>query len=122
MRSIRLLTIMAVVLALPVSGLAAVAHIHACRARAAAVDGVAMSVDCCPQQRTQKHMPCEMPDKGSPCNPGKLGHGCNVTQAADRVELKSLPAVSATDTALSSVLTLPVSNSPNGLWRPPRAI
>jgi len=122
MRSIRLLTIVAVVLALPVSGLATAAHIHACSAQGAAVDSVAMSVDCCPHQGSDKNLPCEMPDKGSSCNQGKLGHGCNLIQAIDRVELMSLPAVSATDTAVGSASTLPVSISPNGLWRPPRAI
>jgi hypothetical protein len=122
MRPIRLLTMISVVLALPVSGLAAVVHVRTCPAQAVAAGSVAMSVDCCPQQRTDKHNPCEMPDKGSPCNPSKLCHGCNVTQVIDRVELMSLSAVSTIDTGFFSVSTFPVSHGPHGLWRPPRAI
>lgn len=123
MRSIRLLTIVALMLSLPTYGVAAAVYAHACSMQPTATDSSGMGADCCPQKHHASHPPCGSPDGKSSCDPScAFGHGCNGLQALDRVTSISVSVVYSTDAASRPVLTLPVSHSPNGLWRPPRLI
>jgi hypothetical protein len=119
MRIVRFFALIALLMTLPVYGMTA-SQSRACPGQSAAAQGNGQSAHCCPDEHGDRNAPCEMPGKGTPCAPCKLGHCASSVQVLERApELISIRP-SSTVASLAPVATLLTANSPDGLWRPPR--
>jgi hypothetical protein len=121
MRFVRFFALIALLMTLPVYGMAA-GHVRACAGQIDAAQSSEQGSRCCPDEHGDKNAPCEMPGKGTPCAPCKLGHCASSVQALERApELISI-LPSSTVPIVGPVTTLLTADSPDGLWRPPRAV
>jgi hypothetical protein len=122
MRFIRLWTLIAVVLTLPVYGVAFAAPVRACASKGAPPASSMSCMGCCDHGGAHAHRP------GEPSNPDCLGTACQCAhsggpaQAFVRPSI-AIPVFSLTRVrAISRVAALLTADSPQGLWRPPRAL
>jgi hypothetical protein len=121
-RATRLFVLLAVLLTLPVYGLAAVAQ-RSCQEQMTASSHVVQATDCCPG-KTDQGTPCKRLGDGplgknGSCTACKAGYNCKSPQSFEPTSgfvLVTLPAASTVSPDLREPLT---TFSPDGLWRPP---
>jgi hypothetical protein len=125
MRECRLLVLLALLLTLPVYGLAGMAQ-RTCQQQMTHTGHVAQAGDCCPGQTDHSDGCKRLSDgplgKGGSCTACKAGFSCKSPQSfepAPGLVLYSLPSRS---TAFADLPSVPISHSPDGLWRPPTSI
>jgi hypothetical protein len=120
-RLIRLLALIAVVLTLPLYGVAFAAPARLCAPHEAPSVSAETRGECC---NAQAHAQRSSTNTGADCL-GAACHcatGCAQSQAFDRPALLMPVFLLTSDRAISRVATLMTADSPQGLWRPPRAL
>jgi hypothetical protein len=121
MRILRLLTIIATLLSLPVYGFAAADHARTYQQQLSGVKHVAMTGDCCPDA-AGKSTPCQHPDKSNACNPCKAGQHCKSPQTYQPTQLSTVIVIPALQVAVDNIATHLSEYSPDRLLRPPSLI
>jgi hypothetical protein len=121
MSATRLWVLLALLLTLPVYGLAGVAQ-RSCQEQMSASSHLAQVGDCCPGKADQA-TPCKgLGDgplgKGS-CTACKAGYNCKSPQSYEPTPGLVLYTLPARSTAAAEPPSMPISHSPDGLWRPP---
>jgi hypothetical protein len=124
MRIFRLLTILMTLLTLPGYGLAGM-QARSCRSQMSAANPTAIAGDCCPGKSGQGDSCKEsgksgLPGKNTPCSQCKAGYNCKSPQSYEPVHLIALPAIAPRLAIAVCPVSLPLSTSPDGRWRPPR--
>lgn len=121
----RLLVLLAVLLTLPVYGLAGAAQ-RTCQEQMTHAGQGTQASDCCPGQSEHSDACKRLGDgplgKGGSCSACKAGFSCKSPQSFEPTPglvLYLLPSRSTAPADLPSVL---ISRSPDGLWRPPTSI
>lgn len=125
MPTLRLITVLALLLTLPIYGLAGVVQ-RSCQEEMRASTHVTAAGDCCPG-KSDPGTPCKrLGDRASgkkdSCTACKAGYNCKSPQSyepAPALAWLVLPAQSTVPLDRPSLLS---SHSPDGLWRPPRFI
>lgn len=125
MPTLRLITVLAILLTLPTYGLAGVVQ-RSCQEEMRALTHVNLAGDCCPG-KSDPGTPCKrLGDKPlgkkDSCTACKAGYNCKSPQSyepAPALVWLVLPAQSTVTLDPPSSLS---SHSPDGLWRPPRFI
>jgi hypothetical protein len=122
MRATRLFVLWAVLLTLPIYGMAAVAQ-RSCQEQMTASSQGAQASDCCPGKADQD-TPCKrlgdgpLGKKGS-CTACKAGYNCKSPQSFEPTSSFVLLMRPVTSTASADPHEPLTSVSPDGLWRPP---
>lgn len=115
-RTRRIVAILAVVLSLPFSGMAAYGSVNSCSTVASPARLAVQGMHCC----GERHLPCGTPTSTCPAANCTCASGCVQAQALVCPPSQSLTATSIRIGATSSVATLLTATSPDGQWRPPR--
>jgi hypothetical protein len=124
MRTLRLLTILMTLLTLPGYGLAGI-QARSCQSQMSGANLTAIAGDCCPGKSGQGDS-CKgsgntgLPGKNTPCSQCKAGYNCKSPESYEPNHLIATPAVAPRVAIAVRTVSLPLSNSPAGLWRPPR--
>jgi hypothetical protein len=124
MRALRLLTILMTLLTLPGYGLAGM-QARSCQSQMSAAHQTAIAGDCCPGKSGQRDS-CKgsgnngLPGKNTPCSQCKAGYNCKSPQSYEPIHLIAMPTAAPRLAIAVRPVSLPLSNSPDGLWRPPR--
>jgi len=125
MSRFRLITVLALLLTLPVYGLAAVVQ-RSCQQEMSASTHVTLAGDCCPGKgdtgTSCKRLGDGPVGKKDSCTACKAGYNCKSPQSYERAAVlvwRISPAHSTVSIDPPSLLS---SHSPDGLWRPPRLI
>ena len=122
MRSPRFLVLWAVLLTLPVYGLAAVAQ-RTCQEQMTHTGHVAQAGDCCPGQTDHGDGCKRLGDgplgKGGSCSACKAGFSCKSPQSFEPTAGLVLYSQSFRSIAFADLPSVLTSHSPDGLWRPP---
>jgi hypothetical protein len=125
MRASRFLVLLAVLLTLPVYGLAEAAQ-RTCQEQMSRTNQITQAGDCCPGQTDHSDACKRLGDgplgKGGSCTACKAGFSRKSPQSFEPTPglvLYLLPSRSTAPADLPSIL---ISHSPDGLWRPPTFI
>jgi hypothetical protein len=123
MSSFRLQVVLAILLALPVYGLAGLTQ-RSCQEQMSAAHQVVLAGDCCPG-KTDQGTPCKRLSNGplgktGSCTACKAGYSCKSPQSYEPGHGPVLFVLSARSTLSAEIPALLLSPSPEGLWRPPR--
>jgi hypothetical protein len=119
-RIIQLVALIAVVLTLPVFGVALAAPAKACSSTPAGSQAAA-AMDCCDQMSHHEHRPGEAAQHGCAGGTCLCAASCSQAQAFDIPVLPMPSFGSSGDRVVSQIAILLTANSPMRLWRPPRA-
>ena len=121
MRRLRLLLTLAIVLSLPGYGLAGLAYERSCQEQMSANHAV-LPGDCCPGKADQG-TPCKgFPGKNAPCSACKAGFNCKSPPSYEPTSMLVLVLAPSRSNPAAILSTVPLSQSPDRLWRPPRFI
>jgi hypothetical protein len=125
MATLRLITVLALLLTLPIYGLAGAVQ-RSCQQEMSASNHITMAGDCCPGKSDAgkgcKQLGNSPMGKKDSCTACKAGHNCKSPQSyepAPALVWLVLPARSTVSIEAPSLLS---SHSLDGLWRPPRLI
>ena len=119
----RLQVVLAIVLTLPCYGLAGLTQ-RSCQEQMRAAHAVVLAGDCCPGKADQG-TPCKRSGDGplgknGSCTACKAGYSCKSPQSYEPAPGLVLFVLSAPSAVSAKPLSLSLSHSPSGLWRPPR--
>jgi hypothetical protein len=119
----RLHVLLALLLSLPCYGLAGLTQ-RSCQEQMRASHQVVLAGDCCPGKADQG-TPCKRLGDGplgknGSCTACKAGYSCKSPQSYEPAHSPVLFVLPARSTLSAEPLSLSVSHSPQGLWRPPR--
>ena len=121
MSATRLWVLLALLLTLPVYGLAGVAQ-RSCQEQMSASSHLAQVGDCCPG-KTDQGTPCKKTGEGplgkGSCTACKAGYSCKSPQSYEPALGLVLYIVPRGFLPLAEPRSISVSHSPDGLWRPP---
>jgi hypothetical protein len=119
----RLHVVLAILLTLPVYGLAGLAQ-RSCQEQMRTSQQVVLAGDCCPG-KTDQSTPCKRLGEGplgknGSCTACKAGYSCKSPQSYEPAHGPVLIVLSAQSTSSTELPPPLLSPSPEGLWRPPR--
>ena len=126
MRRLRLLTILLTLFSLPGYGLAGI-QARSCQSQLTAGNPVAVAGDCCPGKADPGDACKELgksglPGKNALCSQCKAGYNCKSPQSFEPTHMVAQFVNVSRPAVLSFHLSILLSPSPDGLWRPPRLI
>lgn len=125
MSRLRLITVLALLLTLPVYGLAGVVQ-RSCQQEMSAPTHVTLAGDCCPGKSDPgtscKRLGDGPPGKKDSCTACKAGYNCKSPQSYEPAPALVWLTLPARSTVSIDPPSLRSSQSPDGLWRPPRPI
>jgi hypothetical protein len=121
--TIRLQVVLAILLTLPVYGLAGLTQ-RSCQEQMKAPHQIVLSGDCCPGKTDQSASCKRLGDgplgKNGSCTACKAGYSCKSPQSYEPAQGPVLFVLSAQAALSAELPSLLLSPSPEGLWRPPR--
>ena len=125
MRATRLWILLSVLLTLPGYGLAGSAQ-RSCQEQMVTAAHASLAGDCCPGKSDQG-TPCKRLGEGTlgkhgGCSACKAGYNCKSPQSFELTDGPASLVVSVGPTSSLDPPILLLSDSPDGLWRPPRLI
>lgn len=120
----RLLPVLALLLTLPLYGVAGIVSAFNCQGQAPRVNAIA-AMDCCPDHGGHDSDCNSLADQGHPvktnsCSMCKAGFGCKSPTSFEPVHVLTISPVLAHDPGSAEPPPLLSAHSPDGLWRPPR--
>ena len=113
----RRIAILAIVVAMPFSGMASAVQPQARDAQGAASAVSLQSSDCC----GERHQPCGPQGKNCLGMTSGCAQGCGQVQTIDRACIPYTAMEPSRLSPIAPVATLVDATSPDGQWRPPRA-
>jgi hypothetical protein len=121
---LRLLTLLILCVTLPGYGLAGITNVRSCQEQMNPASHLVMAGDCCPGKTHAGTPPCKRAGGGQkiPCGACKAGFNCKSPQTYEPTASVTVFTLPAASVVLIDPPALPLSHSPNGLWRPPRLI